>query len=105
MNRRQRSSVTGYEKRPKIALTPIEVSRYYQVRVPELTQASGREWWRGPCPLHLGARDSFSVNAKTGCWRCFSECDRGGSIFDLEQLLTGAGRAMAVMNVTRIMGR
>ena len=93
------------QRYPLLNFSPAEIAAYYAERVPELKQPSHREWWRGPCPIHLGLRDSFSVNPTTGSWRCFSACDRSGSIFDLEQLLTGDGRAIAVMNVTRIVGR
>ena len=96
----------AFKKRPlTITFTPEEISRYYKARVPELQQLPGRAWWRGPCPIHNGARDSFSVNPKTGWWHCFSECDRSGSIFDLEQELSRASRTTAVVNVLRIMGR
>jgi hypothetical protein len=88
-----------------IKFTPDEISAYYKVRVPELKQTPHRAWWRGPCPIHFGLRDSFSVNPTTGWWHCFSDCDHGGSMFDLEQLLTGEGRATALINVARIMGR
>jgi hypothetical protein len=86
---------------------PIKLSRaaicaYYAERVPELKQTAGVEWWRGPCPIHQGVRDSFAVKAETGRWRCHSECDRGGSIFDLEMAIAGVGFPTAKTNVLRI---
>jgi len=47
-------------------LTPSEIASYYTVRVPHLNQR-GREW-RGPCPIHDGKDDNFSVNAENGTW-------------------------------------
>ena len=88
-----------------LEFSSAEIARYYRFRVPALKQLPDREFWRGPCPIHAGTRDSFAVNPKTGWFRCFSECDRGGSIFDLERELTGVGRATAIMNILRILGR
>ena len=62
--------------------TPSEVSVYYAARAPKVRQ-NGREW-RGPCPIHNGTGDNFTVNAETGMWYCHSQCGRGGSMFDLE---------------------
>ena len=45
-------------------LTPSEVSTYYAARMPRLNQRA-REW-RGPCLIHGGKDDNFSVNAKNG---------------------------------------
>ena len=66
--------------------TPSEVSVYYAARAPKVRQY-GHEW-RGPCPIHSGTGDNFSVNADTGMWYCHSQCGRGGSMFDLEMELT-----------------
>jgi len=85
--------------------THAEIAAYYSTRAPALKQAMGQEWWRGPCPIHFGTRDSFSVNSKSGVWHCFSQCGRGGSIFDLEQMLTDVSRSAAVLSVMRIVGR
>ncbi len=79
-----------------------EIARYYSKRVPELKQTRNRQW-RGPCPVHVGVRNSFAVDSQTGLWFCHSECNRGGSIYDLEQILTGVSRATAVITVRSIM--
>jgi len=84
-------------------LTPAEVSAYYAARVPELLQRS-REW-RGPCPIHKGSGDNFSVNAETGLWHCHSACGRGGSVYDLEMALVGTDFPAAANEVRRIVGR
>lgn len=75
--------------RAPIHMSATEVAAYYRERVPrlKLTQASE---WRGPCPIHDGEDDNFSVQAETGRWYCHSQCARGGDIFDLESALTGA---------------
>ena len=83
--------------------TPAEVSAYYAARVPGLQQ-SGREW-RAPCPVHGGADDNFSVNAETGMWYCHSHCSRGGSMFDLEMVLSGTEFPVASNEVRRCVGR
>ena len=84
-------------------LSAVELFSYYRTRVPGL-KMQGREW-RGPCPIHEGKRDSFSVSAETGLWRCFSECADGGSIFDLEMKLAGRPFPEARTEVERIVGR
>ena len=77
-------------------LTSAEISSYYRARVPALKQ-DGAEW-RGPCPIHNGSRDSFSVVPDTGQWFCHSECATGGNVFTLEEKLGGtAGEVYAVI--------
>lgn len=83
--------------------SPSEVEAYYAARVPKLQQR-GREW-RGPCPIHDGAHDSFSVNSETGMWFCHSTCGRGGSMFDLEMGLTNTDFPVAANEVRRVVGR
>lgn len=43
---------------------------------------SGRQL-RGCCPIHRGSNRNFSVNLGTHEWRCFGDCDRGGSTLEL----------------------
>ena len=77
-------------------LTAAEISTYYRARVPALKQ-DGAEW-RGPCPIHNGSRDSFSVVPDTGQWFCHSECATGGNVFTLEEKLGGtAGEVYAIV--------
>jgi putative DNA primase/helicase len=80
-----------------------EVAVYYAARVPKLQQR-GHEW-RGPCPVHNGDGDNFSVNSETGKWYCHSQCGRGGSVFDLEMALTNVDFPPAANEVRRIIGR
>ncbi|MCC7235424.1 MAG: hypothetical protein IT163_08980 [Bryobacterales bacterium] len=84
-------------------LTPSEISNYYAARLPGLRQ-HGAEW-RAPCPIHEGKDPNFSVNAETGLWSCHSQCNRGGSIYDLEMALTNADFRDAAREVRRIVGR
>ena len=86
-----------------ITITPIEASIYYAARMPELRQRGKR--WRGPCPIHGGNHDNFSVDPETGLWRCWSECGRGGNIIALEMARTGTTWRDAVIAIERIIGR
>lgn len=86
-----------------IILIPFEVAAFYAVRVPDLRQGGKR--WRGPCPIHAGQRDSFSVDPATGLWRCWSDCGRGGDIISLEIALTGVAWLDAVTALENIVGR
>jgi hypothetical protein len=86
-----------------ITLASSEVAIYYAARVPNLLQR-GKQW-RAHCPIHRGKHDSFSVEAATGLWRCWSDCGRGGDIIALEIALTGAAWREAMAEVERIIGR
>lgn len=88
----------------KINYSRAEIVAYYSERVPEMRQV-GSKGWRGPCPVHHGERDSFSVDAATGRWYCHSECKRGGSIVSLEKQITGTSYKRARQKVLRIVGR
>jgi DNA primase len=86
-----------------IFLSSTEVAIYYALRVPNLRQRGKR--WRGPCPIHRGKHDSFSVDPETGLWRCWSVCGRGGDIIALEMAMTGAAWRESVAELERIIGR
>jgi len=48
---------------------------------------SGKDQWRGRCPLHKGeGRDTFHVNTARQLFHCFS-CGAGGSVLDLVAVL------------------
>jgi hypothetical protein len=83
--------------------TTQEVRTYYEVRAPNLRQ-HGAEW-RGPRPVHNGKDPNFAVKADTGSWYCHSQCERGGSMIDLEMVLGGQDFKPAVPQVDRIVGR
>jgi putative DNA primase/helicase len=84
-------------------LTPLEVSEYYRVRMPDLEQRGSE--WRAGFPIHNGKDPNFSVNAETGLWMCHSQCGRGGSIYDLEMALSSTDFPDAAREVRRIVGR
>jgi DNA primase len=59
-------------------------------RIGELRR-SGREQWRGRCPLHGGeGRETFHVNTAEQVFHCFS-CGAGGSVLDLVAAVEGCG--------------
>jgi DNA primase len=50
---------------------------------------SGRDRWRGRCPLHGGeGRETFHVNTAEQVFHCFS-CGAGGSVLDLVAAVEG----------------
>jgi hypothetical protein len=87
-----------------IEFTPSEIALYYSTRVPKLRQRGSRRW-AGPCPVHGGRDHNFSVEAQSGRWFCFSQCQRGGDVFKLEQELTGTGFVPAKRTVFAVIGR
>src|SRR5262249_40728181 len=83
--------------------TRTEIARYYAYRAPQV-RLRGSEL-RGPCPLHQGTRDSFSINPETGDWFCHSACGRGGSLVMFEIEFTGQSFARAAAEARMIVGR
>ena len=81
-----------------------EVAEYYRVRVPKLRQTSNRQWYCG-CPVHNGKDNNFTVQSTTGLWVCYSQCGRGGGIFELEMALSGNNFREAKLSVYTIIGR
>jgi len=86
-----------------LAFTSAEVETYYSARVPGLKQR-GTEW-RGPCPVHRGEDDNFTVNADTGLCKCQSQCGFGGDILSLEMALSSTDFPTAKAEVFRMVGR
>ena len=85
-----------------IRFTPGEVGAYYAARVPKLRQRGNR--WRGPCPIHGGKHDNFSIDAKAGFYCCWS-CDAKGDIVAFERARAGATFLEAVTAIEGIIGR
>ncbi len=87
-------------------MTSSEIDAVLRAFVPRLNafQQSGDEL-RGPCPIHDGARDSFSINVATGAWFCHSECNRGGGLADLVALLLHYSLPDALAEIDKILGR
>jgi putative DNA primase/helicase len=84
-------------------LTPSDISTYYSIRAPKVRQA-GRQW-RGPCPLHDGNNDNFTVESETGMWTCHSKCGRGGDVVQFEEILSGLDTAAAISAVEDVICR
>lgn len=59
---------------------PIErVLAHYGITL----KKSGRQL-AGCCPIHKGSnKRAFVVDPHKGVWRCFADCDRGGTVIDL----------------------
>jgi len=58
---------------------------------------------RMPCPIHGGdGRQAFSITRDR--WRCFSQCGRGGDVFDLVQALRECDVATAIARVAGLAG-
>ena len=52
---------------------------------------SGKDQWRGRCPLHEGeGRDAFHVNTTRQLFHCFS-CGACGTVLDLVASMEGCG--------------
>ena len=66
--------------------SPSEIASYYRERAPKVSQ-TGPEW-RGPCPVHGGADDNFTVNPDSGLAYCHSQCGKGWSILQMENELS-----------------
>jgi len=89
-----------------VSVAPADTAAVLRAFVPTIDQfrESGAEL-RGPCPIHGGTRDSFSINVQTGAWCCHSECKRGGGLPDLVSLLSNCSLADALAEIDRILGR
>lgn len=98
------STQTTHGDNGGLHLTPGDVSTYYANRAPGVSQTTAGHW-RGPCPIHKGTRDSFSVDAETGQWFCHSECGRGGDVISLEEALTGADFKESLESVRDLVGK
>ena len=58
----------------------LQLLEHYQITG---LRRSGKDHWRGLCPLHGGAgRDAFHVNTAKQLFHCFS-CGAGGTVLDL----------------------
>src|SRR5580700_9445637 len=84
--------------------TALEISTYYQRRVPGMPQGNNREW-RGRCPIHDGQDSNFAVNSENGLAWCHSRCRRGWDIISLEMELGAMEFIAAKASVYEIIGR
>ena len=59
--------------------------------------------YRGPCPFHQGTKPNFSVNPKTGFYKCFV-CNEAGSVFTFMQKRLGMDFPSAIRAVAEKSG-
>ena len=59
--------------------------------------------YRGPCPFHQGTKPNFSVNPKTGFYKCFV-CNEAGSVFTFMQKRLGMDFPSAIRMVAEKSG-
>lgn len=59
--------------------------------------------YRGPCPFHQGTKPNFSVNPKTGFYKCFV-CNEAGSVFTFVQKRLGMDFPSAIRMVAEKAG-
>ena len=83
--------------------SPSEIASYYRERAPKVSQ-TGPEW-RGPCPVHGGADDNFTVNPDSGLAYCHSQCGKGWSILQMENELSGKQWKECRHDINEIVGR
>jgi DNA primase len=72
----------------KQAVPLIRVLERYHI---DGLRRSGKDQWRGPCPLHGGeGQDAFHVNTSRQWFHCFA-CGAGGTVLDLVSAREGCG--------------
>lgn len=55
----------------------------------------------GACPIHSGTnKKQFVCDLNTNLWRCFGDCDRGGSTIDLVAALEGVDARTAAERIS-----
>jgi len=86
--------------RLKLAAPVEQVLATYGVTLKRMgTQLVGR------CPIHKGSNPrAFVVSPAKNVWRCFGDCDRGGSVVDLVALLENASPAAAARLIAQRLG-
>ena len=72
---------------------------------PSRVEAAGVVSGLDHAPVHGGHNANFTVNAETGDWHCFSQCGRGGDIFQLEMALAQCDFGEAHRDILRWVGR
>ena len=59
----------------------------------------------GRCPIHKGSNPrAFVVSPAKNVWRCFGDCDRGGSVVDLVSLFENASPSAAARLIAQRLG-
>ena len=81
----------------KQAVPLMAVLEHYQLTG---LRRSGRDQWRGCCPLHGGAgQDAFHVNTARQLFHCFS-CGAGGTVLDLVAAIEQCGLREAAQKLS-----
>jgi len=62
-------------------LNNLNITSYYRTQGVDLVPGTNGFSRLTPCPLHNEKTGSFSVNLKTGRFKCFG-CGTAGSVFD-----------------------
>ncbi len=76
-----------------VPLAPL--LRRYQVRL----RRSGRDQYRGPCPIHRGeGPEAFHANLRRNIFHCFS-CGAGGSVLDFVAAMEGCDLREAALRL------
>jgi uncharacterized protein (DUF927 family) len=87
----------------KAEWTPAEVKRYVSTRFERFRHGNGEA--RGPCPVHQGRDENFSINLQSGMAYCHSRCGTGWDLVGLEAAISGREPKEAFRAVCEIVGR
>ena len=84
--------------------SPEQYERYYRARLKDRTlPASGEDGWiTMACPLHADKHPSFSLNLKTGTWKCHAGCGKGG-VIQFEMKFSNCSKSRASANIAAVM--
>lgn len=76
--------------------------KYFSYRLPT-ENISARDKLVIHCPFHADVNPSFSLNLKSGLWKCHT-CNEGGGILAFEQKMMGKNTAESWEEIARITG-
>ena len=80
----------------------IKLLKYYGVD--KYYESPNKEYIRCKCPIHHGNNPTaFVLNTKNKLWYCHSDCQNGGTIFDLVEKLENISFLQAVNKIAEIM--
>ena len=84
-------------------LTPEQVQRYFEARLPGQTFAPSGKNLMARCPFHEDRKASLSLNFPMGVWNCHAGCGAGG-LRDFEKKISNCDNHTAVANIAEILG-
>ncbi len=85
MNKAHARRVYDFQQIKRVPITAV-LERY---GILSELKRTGRQL-QGRCPIHKGKNPkAFVVDPQKNLWRCFGDCDRGGSTFELVSELEG----------------